>query len=75
MVDWNSWGPTLISVATGLIMVGSLFAKVGNHEKKLSDHDKKISDLEKTEGLQNVALAELQAWRAGYEAATSKHSS
>jgi hypothetical protein len=71
-VNLVAWGPSAITVITMIFTAGLLVGNqrdmgkaLGNHAKRLDGHDL---------GLQAaaIAIAKLEAWRDGYNAATYK---
>jgi hypothetical protein len=80
MMDWAAWGPTIVSIITAVFIAGMMYGKQKDHTKLLDEHTEKFElvdnefDKVKTRiGLGEIELAKLQAWRDGYNAATSKH--
>jgi hypothetical protein len=71
-MNWPAWGPTIVAVVTAIFMLGQITGRIRdqettlvNHNGRLDDHDEKLTD-------QAVAIAKLEAWREGYNAATRK---
>lgn len=72
-MDWAAWGPTIVSVVTAVFIAGMIYGKVKDHDRILKEHTDEIDAVKTRIGLGEIELAKLQAWRDGYNAATSKH--
>jgi hypothetical protein len=73
VIDWAAWAPALISLLTGLILLGGYLAVIREHGRRLDDHDELHKETEKHLGAQDVALAKLEAWKDGYSAARATY--
>ena len=71
VIDWAAWGPTIVSILMAVFMAGSMFKTINDHDKRLSSHDSAIKEVADRCGVNELSLAELKAWRDGYNAATS----
>lgn len=72
-MDWAAWGPTIVSIVTAIFIAGMMYGKIKDHDKVLLQHTEEIEGVKTRIGLGEIELAKLQAWRDGYNAATSKH--
>lgn len=73
-MNWSAWAPSLISVATAIFIAGMMYSKQKDHDEQLLSHDKRFERIEAKDSLQDVALAKLEAWRDGYNAASQRNS-
>ncbi len=69
MMDFSAWGPTLATVVCWIFFGGIAYNKLQDHGKRLDGHDEILKEVEKHDTEQDVALAKLEAWRDGYNAA------
>lgn len=74
-MDWAAWGPTLVTIATALIIYG------GSRQTQ-KDHGRRIDHLELRADGTDDEISKLKiedernkAWRDGYNAAKVRHSS
>lgn len=74
-MNWSAWAPTLVTVIMAIFVAGKIYSKQEDHDERLKDHDERFEQISVRDSLQDVALAKLEAWRDGYNAATSKHGS
>ena len=68
-MDWSAWVPAIISLCTGLLIMGGYLSVVRDHGKRLDANDMHHRDIEKHDALQDIAITKLEAWRDGYNAA------
>lgn len=73
MIDWAAWLPAIITLLTGAIILGGYFAVVREHGRRLDEHDLLHKEAEKKDNLQDVALAKLEAFNAGFSAARDRY--
>lgn len=78
-MNWEAWGPTIISIITAIFVAGMLYGKQRDHTEHLANHDIKFAEvtdefdqIKARIGLGEIELAKLQAWRDGYNAATNR---
>lgn len=69
MVDWGAWGPTIISVITALLFIGGYLTKINEHGKRLDNHDELHKETDRHDALQDVAIAKLESFNAGFSTA------
>jgi hypothetical protein len=72
--SWIAWGPTLVSIGTALVIAGGYLFTTKEHSRRLKEHDDKFIEVDARNNLQDVALAKLEAWRDGYNAASAHQS-
>jgi hypothetical protein len=73
------WAPTMVSILVLAIAYGRLTGRVDSHGEQFKSNDKRFDGIDnrlddhavdlKNQGL---ALAKLEAWRDGYNAATAR---
>jgi hypothetical protein len=66
-MNWAAWSPTIIAVLTAVFVAGQVKGRINGQEKTLAKHDLLITG-------HGVAIAELKAWRDGYNAALGRSS-
>jgi hypothetical protein len=72
MVNWEAWGPTIVTVVMWVFMAGMLYNTVKDHGNKIAKLDTEVDSIKVRVGLGEVELAKLQSWRDGYNAATNR---
>ena len=65
-MDWEAWGPTIVSFITCVFFAGVLWSTQRNHGEHLSEHDKQLEDHTKDLTAQAIKIGMLEAWKAGY---------
>ena len=68
-MDWAAWAPAIISLAVGILIVGGYLATVRDHGRRLNDNDIWHKEKDVKDAAQDNAIARLEAWRDGYNAA------
>lgn len=71
-MNWEAWGPTIISFITAVFMAGMLYGKLNEHGEKIDDLGTEVESIKTRIGLGEIELAKLQSWRDGYNAATNR---
>jgi hypothetical protein len=73
VIDWAAWVPAIISLCAALLVVGGYLAVVRDHGRRLDEHDALHKETEKHDAEQDIALAKLESWQAGYSGARERY--
>jgi hypothetical protein len=73
MTDLAAWGPTIVAGVTMIFTAGILVQSHRDLRRAQEDHGLRLNGLDKEVQIQAVAIAKLEAWRDGYNAATYRH--
>ena len=68
-----AWGPTIVAVITMIFTAGLLVGSIRSESKRNDKQDDRLDGHDSTISAQGVAIARLEAWRDGYNAAVSRH--
>ncbi len=68
-MDWSAWAPAIISLAAAVLVLGGYLAVTREHGRRLDEHDEMHKETEKHDAAQDVALAKLESFNAGFSAA------
>lgn len=71
-MNWEAWGPTIVSIVTAVFMAGMLYGKLKENSEKIDNLDTEMESIKVRVGLGEIELAKLQAWRDGYNAASNR---
>jgi hypothetical protein len=67
-MNWAAWGPTIISIVVGIVVIGKTIGRIDNQEKTLAQHDDRIVAVEDKTAAHDIAIAKSEAWREGFKA-------
>jgi hypothetical protein len=68
-----AWGPTIVAAITMIFTAGLMVEKLRDVGRKQSEHGTRLNGHDKDIQVANIAIAKLEAWRDGYNAAVAGH--
>lgn len=73
MQSWAVWIPTIITLLSVLYAAGQLVGRIKDQEVTIAAHNEWLKSHDTRLGINEIAIAEGKAWRAGYDAGKSMH--
>ena len=73
MVNWAAWAPTIVTVITTIFLAGAMWNRQRDHSALLKIHSDLHEEAREHNSAQDIALARLEEWKAGFSAAQSTY--
>ena len=73
MQSWAVWIPAIITLLSVIYASGAIVGRIKDQEVTIAAHNEWLKSHDMRLGINEIAIAKGEAWRAGYDAGKSSH--